>query len=101
MRCSGMFINLHQVESLTTDRQAASPSIDANLERAAKEFEAAFIGQMLTFSGVGDALVSGEGKMASAFTGFFIEALADDLAETGAFGLAEKFYDKLQMDGEI
>jgi len=88
MRCSGMFINLHQVESLTT-------------ERAAKEFEAAFIGQMLTFSGVGDALVSGEGKMASAFTGFFIEALADDLAETGAFGLAEKFYDKLQMDGEI
>ena len=74
---------------------------DEDLSRAAKEFEAAFIGQMLTFSGVGKALVSGEGKMASAFTGFFVEALAADLAETGAFGLAEQFYEKLKTDGEL
>lgn len=75
--------------------------VDEDLRRAATEFEAAFIGQMLTFSGVGEALVSGEGKMASAFTGFFVEALAADLAETGAFGLAEKFYEKLKTDGEL
>jgi len=75
--------------------------IDAELKRAAKEFEAAFISQMLTFSGVGEALVSGEGQMASAFTGFFVDALSADLAETGAFGLAEKFYEKLKTDGEL
>lgn len=75
---------------------ATVPVDNEALKQAAQEFEAAFIGQMLTFSGLGDALVSGEGKMASAFTGFFIEALAADLAETGAFGLAEQFYDKLK-----
>ena len=74
---------------------------DAELGRAAKEFEAAFISQMLTFSGVGEALVSGDGQMASAFTGFFIEALSEDLAETGAFGLAEKFYDKLKSREDL
>ena len=74
---------------------------DTELERAAKEFEAAFISQMLTFSGVGEALVSGDGQMASAFTGFFIEALSEDLADTGAFGLAEKFYDKLKSREDL
>jgi len=74
---------------------------EPELKQAAKDFEAAFISQMLTFSGLGEALVSGEGKMASAFTGFFIEALSEDLAETGSFGLAEKFYETLKADGDL
>jgi len=76
-------------------------SADTELKHAAKDFEAAFISQMLTFSGLGDALVSGDGQMASAFTGFFVEALSEDLAETGAFGLAEKFYEKLKNSGGL
>ena len=96
-----MLTSLPDIEPSITSPQKSSGPIDAELERAAKEFEAAFISQMLTFSGVGEALVSGEGKMASAFTGFFVEALADDLAETGAFGLAEKFYEKLKTTGAL
>lgn len=83
--------------TLSNINSSATAPVDTDaLKEAAQEFEAAFIGQMLTFSGLGDALVSGEGQMASAFTGFFIEALAVDLAETGAFGLAEQFYEKLK-----
>lgn len=70
--------------------------VDAELMETAKEFEAAFITQMLTFSGLGEAMVSGEGEMASAFTGFFLESLASDMADVGAFGLADKLYDTLK-----
>lgn len=68
---------------------------DAQLKETAQSFEAAFISQMLTFSGLGDAMTSGEGQMASAFTSFFLESLAEDMAEQGAFGLADKLYNAL------
>lgn len=86
-------INISQNLSSNFSLDSPPPSgLDADIKQAAQEFEAAYISQMLTFSGLGDALVSGEDNMASAFTGFFIEALSEDLAETGAFGLADKFY---------
>lgn len=88
------------IQSGAFPKEQNSIQSDSELKQAAKDFEAAFISQMLTFSGVGEALVSGEGKMASAFTGFFIEALSEDLAEKGSFGLAEKFYETLKKDGD-
>lgn len=69
---------------------------EQRLKDTAQSFEAAFIAQMLTFSGLADSMTSGEGQMASAFSSFFIEALADDMAESGAFGLADKLYTSLQ-----
>lgn len=91
----------HSFDLLRHDKTIDLTPDDAELKDAAKAFEAAFIGQMLTFSGLGKSLVSGEGEMASAFTGFFIEALAEDLADTGAFGLAEQFYEKLNTKGSL
>jgi len=81
-----------------TENNASADSVkDADLRAAAKDFEAAFIGQMLKFSGLGDALVKGGGEDVGAFTDFYIEKFAEDLAEDGGFGLQDKFYQKLKL----
>lgn len=66
------------------------------LKGAAADFEAAFIAQMLTHSGLADALTSGEGKMASAFGSFFVEELATEMAAMGGIGLADSIYKQLE-----
>ena len=75
----------------------ADSAKEAELRAAAKDFEAAFIGQMLKFSGLGDALVKGGGEDVAAFTDFYIEKFAEDLADGGGFGLQDKFYQKLRL----
>jgi len=58
-----------------------------SIREAAHDFEAAFITQMLTFSGLGK-------------TGFYIESFAEQMTEAGGLGLAERFYtDLLQTSG--
>lgn len=76
---------------------SADSAREADLRAAAKDFEAAFIGQMLKFSGLGDALVKGGGEDVAAFTDFYIEKFAEDLADGGGFGLQDKFYQKLSL----
>lgn len=78
-----------QTSSLGTADQEA-------LKGAAADFEAAFIAQMLTHSGLADALTSGEGKMASAFGSFFVEELATEMAAMGGIGLADSIYKQLE-----
>lgn len=68
---------------------------DPELREAAEDFEAAFISQMLKFSGLGEALTKGGGEDVSAFTDFYIDNYAEKIVEKGGFGLADKFYDKL------
>ncbi len=78
--------------------QSAEPTAkipDPELMKAAQEFEAAYITQMLSFSGLGDALIKNGGGDMEAFTSFYLEALAADITEKGGFGLAEIFYDDL------
>jgi Rod binding domain-containing protein len=71
-----------------------------SIREAAHDFEAAFITQMLTFSGLGKALTTGGGEAMSAFTGFYIESFAEQMTEAGGLGLAERFYtDLLQTSG--
>lgn len=70
---------------------------EAELRKSAKDFEAAFIGQMLKFSGLGDALVKGGGEDVAAFTDFYIEKFAEEISESGGFGLQDKFYQKLKI----
>jgi len=67
------------------------------IKKSAKDFETAFITQMLTFSGLGDALTIGGGEAASAFSSFYLESVAEDIVEAGGFGLADKFYEKLMI----
>ncbi len=75
---------------------AAAPPIDKEaVKKAAQEFETAYIAQMLTFSGLDDALMAGGGEDVSAFTSFYIQNFAEKISENGGFGLAEKFYDHM------
>ncbi len=79
----------------------SEPEKEAGLRKSAQEFEAAFIGQMLTFSGLDKALMSGGGEDVSAFTSFYIESFSEQIAEKGGFGLAESFYDRLSKIDQL
>lgn len=78
-----------------TPKDAATEVIDegnAAIRAAAEDFEAAFLTQMLTFSGLGKALTTGGGEAVSAFTGFYIESFAEQMTQAGGLGLADHFY---------
>lgn len=72
---------------------------DAALKAVAKDFEASFIAQMLTHSGLAESMTSGEGKMASAFGTFYVEQLAERMADSGGIGMADSIYRQLQQYG--
>lgn len=72
----------------------------AALKAVAKDFEAAFIAQMLTHSGLAESLTSGEGKMASAFGSFYVEQLAERMADQGGIGMADSIYKQLERYGD-
>jgi len=76
-------------KTLEMRRDLVLPEPDAAL-KSAREFEAAFIAQMLQFSGLADALTSGGGKSVESFTQFYLEELAKDITNNGGFGIAEK-----------
>jgi len=73
---------------------------DPELRQAAEDFEAAFISQMLKFSGLGEALTKGGGEDVAAFTDFYIENYAEKIVDKGGFGLADRFYEKLAAKSE-
>lgn len=75
----------------------AEPS-DAAIKQAAEEFEAAFITQVLIHSGLGKALTMNGGEQMQAFSSFYLEAIAKDMAAQGGLGLAQTFYDKMKTD---
>lgn len=82
-------------ETVTGTDEVAQKVIEAELRQAAQDFEAAYIAQMLTFSGLDKALMAGGGEEVAAFTSFYIESFADQIAEKGGFGLAGNFYDQM------
>ena len=73
---------------------------DDAIRQKAVEFEAVFIGQMLTFSGLDKALMVGGGEDASAFVGFYIDQFAEKIAQKGGFGLADKIYTQMTRISE-
>ncbi len=85
-------------------RDFIMPEPDATL-KTAREFEAAFIAQMLQFSGLAKALTTGGGKSVESFTQFYLEELAKDITNNGGFGIADKIsaYIKMKEDdyGEL
>lgn len=84
------------LSGLTGDTGEAAAGEEA-MRAAAQDFEAAFLTQMLTFSGLGDALTLGGGEASAAFAGFYIESLAEKMTEAGGLGLADRFYVELQQ----
>lgn len=88
----------------TVKPTSTSPATTAQdkeaLKAVAKDFETAFIAQMLTHSGLAESLTSGEGKMASAFGSFYVEQLASRMADQGGIGMADSIYKQLERYGE-
>jgi len=82
-------------DNLTVSRDADQNVNETALRQSAQDFEAAYIAQMLTFSGLDKALMAGGGEEVAAFTSFYIENFAEQIAEKGGFGLADKFYDRM------
>ena len=86
---------------------AAAPSPEsvkarARIEKTAKDFEAAFIGQMLgqMFEGVETSAPFGGGPGESAFKSFLTEAVAKQMAAAGGLGLADDLQRQmLKMQG--
>ncbi|GAB4530906.1 MAG: hypothetical protein Kow00133_19620 [Amphiplicatus sp.] len=69
---------------------------DAALRESAKAFEAAFLAQMLTQSGLAKTLGANGGFGGEAFSGLLVEQYAAEIVEQGGFGLAEKIYEQLR-----
>jgi Rod binding domain-containing protein len=74
----------------------------AQIEKTAKDFEAAFIGQMLNhmFEGVDAPAPFGGGHGEDAFKSFLTEAVAKQMAANGGVGLADDLRRQmLQLQG--
>ncbi len=80
--------NENQVSLQASDQKSA--------QKSAKEFEAAFIAQMLQYSGLADALTSSGGEDLQSFSQFYLEALAEKISENGGFGIAKSIYTHIQ-----
>ncbi|SNT68341.1 Rod binding protein [Amphiplicatus metriothermophilus] len=76
---------------------AADPAArEAALRESARAFEAAFLAQMLTHSGLAKSLGANGGFGGEAFSGLLVEQYAAEIVEQGGFGLAEKIYEQLR-----
>jgi len=69
---------------------------DDSLRQAAKEFEATFVAEMLSYAGFEKALSSRAGFGGEAFSRLLIDSYAAEIAEGGSFGLADKIYNQLK-----
>lgn len=99
-----MLSQLSTLSSLNLTSLETSPTLDSGddaIRQAARDFEASYIAQMLTFSGLDKALTMGGGGDMSAFTSFYIESFAEQIADNGGFGLAEKFYDRIDRKSVV
>ncbi|NJM35733.1 MAG: chemotaxis protein chel [Rhodomicrobium sp.] len=74
---------------------AAGEPRDARLIENAKAFEAVFVAQMLSHSGLAEAVSANGGFGGEAYSSALIEQYAEKLVEQGGFGLAEKIYEQL------
>ncbi len=66
------------------------------LRKTAREFEAAFIGEMLSYAGFEKALSGDSGFGGETFSRMLVDSYAQSIADVGGFGLADKIYDQLK-----
>lgn len=77
---------------------AAPSRREEEILKSAKAFEAVFVAQMLSQSGLGKAIAADGGFGGEAFSSLLIEQYADKLVEKGGFGLAERIYEQLRRE---
>lgn len=76
--------------------QPPAHAADAELRKAAKDFEAVFLAQMFTTMGLGrEPETFGGGFGAQAFGSLLNEAYAERIAARGGLGIAEAVYRQL------
>ena len=80
------------------DEASGKAAGDAELHKAAEEFEAAFVRQMLQYAGLAEAFGVDGDASSDALSSFLLDHLATEIAGQGAFGLADTFYDKLAAE---
>ena len=68
---------------------------DDALMRKAREFEAVFVAQMLQQSGLSEAFSGDSGFGGEAFASMLTEQYANEIVDSGGFGLAEHIYKQL------
>ncbi|QHQ36438.1 rod-binding protein [Algicella marina] len=75
------------------------PDRQEQLTNKAKEFEAAFLAEMLKAAGVGKPLQTfGGGAGEEAFSGFLVQEYANQVVATGGLGLAASIVNALSED---
>lgn len=80
-----------------TRPDATATAGDAGLRKVARDFEKMFVAEMLRLTelgGTSDGLFAG-GFGEEAFQSFLIDAYADQIAETGQFGIADTIFHAL------
>jgi peptidoglycan hydrolase FlgJ len=70
------------------------------LRKTAREFEAAFIGEMLAYAGFEKALSGDSGLGGETFSRMLVDSYAQSIADAGGFGLADKIYNQLRDNVE-
>jgi peptidoglycan hydrolase FlgJ len=70
------------------------------LRKTAREFEAAFIGEMLAYAGFEKALSGDSGFGGETFSRMLVDSYAQSIADAGGFGLADKIYNQLKDNVE-
>ena len=78
------------------DTTEGADARDTELRRAAEEFEATFIAEMLTYAGFDKALSSRAGFGGEVFSRMLIDSYASEIAKGGSFGLADQIYNQLK-----
>lgn len=80
----------------SSPREETAPSRDDQLRANAEAFEAVFVAQMLSQTGLAKAFSADAGFGGDAFAGLLVEQYARELTEQGGFGLAEHIYQQMR-----
>lgn len=78
-----------------TGKVQTGEKVDENILKKAQEFEAVFVGQMLTHSGFADAFKGSDDFGGGAFTSILLDQYAEKIVANGGFGLADQIYNQL------
>jgi Rod binding domain-containing protein len=73
-----------------------APAEEARARKTARDFEAAFIAEMLAHAGFAKSLAGDSGFGGESFSRFLLDAYADKLADKGGFGVADAVYQSIR-----
>lgn len=92
-------MNISPIQSAPTPQPAPSPSMDPRLEAAAKAMESLFTKQLLEAGGVGMPGISSKTPGSDVYADMLRQAIADNAAERGSFGIGRQLLAALNRPG--